>query len=75
MDRDTIKEAKKLGNQIKDCQRARYFAKKATDPFFDQDYSLGLFMGTLCQDKTFYESLKKLLNDTEKRLLYKFDML
>ena len=75
MDRDTIKDAKKLENQIRDCQRARYFAKKATNPFFDQDYSLGLFMGTLCQDKTFYESLIKLLNDTEKRLQHKFDIL
>ena len=29
----------------------------------------------LCKDKTFYESLNKLLNDTEKRFQHKFDIL
>lgn len=32
-------------------------------------------LGCLCKDKTFYESLIKLLNDTEKRFQYKFDIL
>lgn len=75
MDIETIKEAKELEAQIEYCRRARNFAKDATFAFFKGDFSLGFYVGCLCKDKTFYESLIKLLNDTEKRFQYKFDIL
>lgn len=75
MDIETIKEAKELENRIEYCQQARNLAKDATFRFFDNEYSLGFYIGCLCEDKTFYESLVKLLNDTEKRFQYKFDIL
>ena len=75
MNIETIKEAKELENRIKYCWRARNLAKDATFRFFDNEYSLGFYIGCLCKDKTFYESLVKLLNDTEKRFQYKFDIL
>lgn len=74
MDRDTIKKAKELEKQIKYCQSARDFSKRAIS-FFDCEYNLGFYIGYLCRNKTFYESLNKLLNDTEKRLQHKFDIL
>ena len=75
MDKDTIKKAKELETQIEFCRAARRYVKNATDPFFDGDSSLGFYIKYLCKDKTFYESLVKLLNDTEKRFQYKFDIL
>lgn len=49
--------------------------KDATFGYFNNKFSLGFNIGCLCEDKTFYESLVKLLNDTEKRFQYKFDIL
>ena len=75
MDIETIKEAKELENRIKYCRQACNLAKDATFRYFDNEFSLGFDIGCLCKDKTFYESLVKLLNDTEKRFQYKFDIL
>lgn len=75
MDKDIIKKAKELEKQIQYCQSARDFSKRATALFFDGESNLGFYIGYLCRDKTFYESLKKLLNDTEKRFQHKFDIL
>ena len=75
MDTETIKEAKELENRIKYCRRARNLVKDATFGYFNNKFSLGFNIGCLCEDKTFYESLIKLLNDTEKRFQYKFDIL
>lgn len=75
MDIETIKEAKELEARIEYCWRVRNFAKDATSAFFNGDSSLGFYIGYLCKDKTFYESLIKLLKDTEKRFQYKFDIL
>ena len=61
--------------ELKYCWRARNLAKDATFRFFNNESSLGFYIGCLCKDKTFYESLVKLLNDTEKRFQYKFDIL
>lgn len=75
MDIETIKEAKELEARIEYCRRARNFAEDATAAFFNGGSNLGFYIGCLCKDKTFYESLIKLLNDTEKRFQYKFDIL
>lgn len=75
MDIEVIEKAKKLEAQINYSRLARTYAKEATSVFFKNDYGLGVYIGCLCKDKTFYQSLIKLLNDTEKRFQYKFDML
>lgn len=76
MDKDTIKEAKKLEDIIGYCSAARLFAKKAaTETFFKNSDSLGFYIGRLCEDPIFYASLKKIIDETEKRFQYKFDIL
>lgn len=75
MDIEVIQKAKELEDQINYSRLARNFAKEAASAFFKNDYGLGVYIGCLCKDKTFYESLIKLLNDTEKRFQHKFDIL
>ena len=75
MDLEVIEKANELEAQIIYSRLARNFAKEATSVFFKNDYGLGVYIGCLCKDKTFYESLIKLLNDTEKRFQYKLNIL
>lgn len=75
MDRDTIKEAKELEKQIAYCEESPSLCEKYNSNVFKNEYNLGFTIGYLCRDKTFYESLKKLLNDTEKRFQHKLDIL
>lgn len=44
--------------------------------FYDNNESLGFYIGHLCsRDSIFYTSLKQLINETEKRFQHRLDML
>lgn len=76
MDIETIKEAKELENRISYCSKAKRFIREAaTKTFFNNSDSLGFYLGCLCEDPIFYASLKRLIDETEKRLQCSFDKL
>ena len=76
MDKDILKRAAELENIISHCSKAKTFIRgAATQTFFNNSDSLGFYLGCLCEDPIFYASLKRLIDETEKRLQRSFDTL
>ena len=76
MDKDILKRAAELENIISYCNKAKTFIREAaTKTFFNNYDCLEFYLGCLCEDPIFYASLKRLIDETEKRLQQSFDKL